>query len=79
MIPSGISPRILISKPSLETSPTKSVPGCMGGTRLSSFDVMDRIVDRLANREIFPNLKTIVIAGHSAHDDVRNQTRHSYL
>ena len=42
-----------------------------GGTAVSdpaltSFDFMDQILRRLANREIFPNLAAIVIAGHSA-------------
>ena len=42
-----------------------------GGTAISdpaltSFDFMDQILRRLANRKIFPNLATIVIAGHSA-------------
>lgn len=34
--------------------------------KLNSFDVMDAIVLRLADRKVFPNLRTIVIAGHSA-------------
>src|SRR5262249_6072596 len=33
---------------------------------LSSFDFMDEIVRKLANRRMFPNLKAIVVAGHSA-------------
>ncbi|MDP9651495.1 alpha/beta hydrolase [Paraburkholderia caledonica] len=33
---------------------------------ISSFQVVDEIFHRLANRAIFPNLKTIVLAGHSA-------------
>ncbi|MBN6209865.1 alpha/beta hydrolase [Ralstonia flatus] len=32
----------------------------------SAFEVVDEILHRLANRSIFPNLKTIVLAGHSA-------------
>lgn len=32
---------------------------------ISSFDAMDAILARLADRGIFPNLKTVVIAGHS--------------
>lgn len=32
---------------------------------LSSFDAMDAILDRLGDRKIFPNLKSVVIAGHS--------------
>lgn len=42
-----------------------------GGTEIadnkfSSFDFMDEILRRLARKEVFPNLKTIVVAGHSA-------------
>lgn len=37
-----------------------------GAKKYNSFDFMDAIVERLANRNIFPNLRTIVIAGHSA-------------
>jgi pimeloyl-ACP methyl ester carboxylesterase len=33
---------------------------------ITSFDVMDEIVRRVARAEIFPNLKAIVVAGHSA-------------
>lgn len=33
---------------------------------ISSFQVVDEIFHRLADRTIFPNLKTIVLAGHSA-------------
>ncbi len=33
---------------------------------LSSFDLMDAILKRLADKAVFPNLATIVIAGHSA-------------
>lgn len=33
---------------------------------LTSFDFVDEILRRLANKKIFPNLTTIVIAGHSA-------------
>jgi len=38
----------------------------VGPDRLSSFDVIDEIVRRLARKETFPNLKNVVIAGHSA-------------
>lgn len=42
-----------------------------GGTaanneKLMSFDFSDEILTRLAKKEAFPNLKTIVVAGHSA-------------
>jgi pimeloyl-ACP methyl ester carboxylesterase len=33
---------------------------------LSAFDFMDEILRKLANKKTFPNLKTIVVAGHSA-------------
>lgn len=33
---------------------------------LSSFDFMDEIVRTLANKKVFPNLRNIVVAGHSA-------------
>jgi pimeloyl-ACP methyl ester carboxylesterase len=33
---------------------------------MSSFDAMDAIVLKVASRAVFPNLKSIVIAGHSA-------------
>jgi pimeloyl-ACP methyl ester carboxylesterase len=36
------------------------------GSQLSSFDFMDEILRRLARKGVFPNLKTIVVAGHSA-------------
>lgn len=36
------------------------------GNKLSSFDFMDEILRRLARKDIFPNLKVIVVAGHSA-------------
>jgi poly(3-hydroxybutyrate) depolymerase len=34
--------------------------------RLSSYDFLDEVLRRLARKEIFPNLKVIVVAGHSA-------------
>jgi hypothetical protein len=42
-----------------------------GGTsasneKLTSYDLTDEILRKLANKEIFPNLKAIVVAGHSA-------------
>jgi pimeloyl-ACP methyl ester carboxylesterase len=36
------------------------------GSQLSAFDFMDEILSRLARKDVFPNLKTIVVAGHSA-------------
>jgi len=40
--------------------------GTAVGSQLSSFDFMDEILSRLARKDVFPNLKTIVVAGHSA-------------
>src|SRR6267154_843141 len=42
-----------------------------GGTssstdKLTSFDFVDEILRKLANKQTFPNLKAIVVAGHSA-------------
>ena len=42
-----------------------------GGTsttnpKLTSFDFTDEILRKLANKQVFPNLKAIVVAGHSA-------------
>jgi hypothetical protein len=42
-----------------------------GGTsltsdRLTSYDLTDEILRRLARKDLFPNLRTIVVAGHSA-------------
>jgi pimeloyl-ACP methyl ester carboxylesterase len=34
--------------------------------KLTSFDFVDQILRELANKEVFPNLKAIVVAGHSA-------------
>jgi pimeloyl-ACP methyl ester carboxylesterase len=34
--------------------------------QLTSFDFADQILRRLVNKDTFPNLKTIVVAGHSA-------------
>jgi pimeloyl-ACP methyl ester carboxylesterase len=39
--------------------------GALGPARLSSFDAIDAIVARLADRSHFPNLKQVVVAGHS--------------
>ena len=37
-----------------------------GNERLTSYDLTDEILHRLARKEVFPNLKAIVVAGHSA-------------
>jgi pimeloyl-ACP methyl ester carboxylesterase len=34
--------------------------------RLTSYDLVDEILRKLIRREVFPNLKSIVLAGHSA-------------
>lgn len=44
----------------------RSGGNAIGGSKPSSFDFMDEILRRLADRNLFPNLKTIVVAGHSA-------------
>ena len=33
--------------------------------RISSFDIVDEILRKLARKEVFPSLKAIVVAGHS--------------
>jgi pimeloyl-ACP methyl ester carboxylesterase len=38
----------------------------VGNEKITSFDFMDEIVRVLARKEVFPNLRTIVVAGHSA-------------
>ena len=38
----------------------------VGNAELTSYDLADEILRRLARKDIFPNLKTIVFAGHSA-------------
>ena len=38
----------------------------IGNTPITSFDAMDEVVRRLARPDVFPNLKAIVVAGHSA-------------
>ena len=40
--------------------------GTAPGKTLTSFDFMDAILKKLANKETFPNLAAIVVAGHSA-------------
>jgi pimeloyl-ACP methyl ester carboxylesterase len=40
--------------------------GTSVGSQLSSFDFMDEILRGLARKDVFPNLTTIVVAGHSA-------------
>lgn len=38
----------------------------LNGGKTTSYDVLDEIVRKLANRATFPNLKAIVVAGHSS-------------
>lgn len=40
--------------------------GDADGFRMSSFDVIDRIFSKLADRKLYPNLKKVVLAGFSA-------------
>ena len=40
--------------------------GEISNDELTSFDFMDEIVRRLARKQVFPNLRSIVVAGHSA-------------
>ncbi len=40
---------------------------------ISSFAAADQIIDRLANRNYFPNLQNIVVAGHSAGGQFTNR------
>lgn len=44
----------------------RSGGAAVGEADLTAFDFMDRLLKRLADRRVFPNLKTIVVAGHSA-------------
>jgi pimeloyl-ACP methyl ester carboxylesterase len=44
----------------------RSGGGEIGNEKLTSFDFMDEIIRRLARKEVFPNLRSIVVAGHSA-------------
>lgn len=47
--------------------PSPSHPG------VTSFDFLDEILRKVARREIFPNLRAIVVAGHSAGGQVTNR------
>ena len=38
----------------------------IGNEKLTSFDLMDEILRKLARKDVFPNLKAIVLSGHSA-------------
>jgi len=38
----------------------------IGNAQITSYDVVDEVLRRLARNDIFPNLKVMVVAGHSA-------------
>jgi len=40
--------------------------GTAPGKKLTSFDFVDALVKKLANKNVFPNMSAIVVAGHSA-------------
>lgn len=44
----------------------RSGGGASSHPELTSFDFIDQILRKLANKQIFPNLRAIVVAGHSA-------------
>jgi len=44
----------------------RSGSGAAANPNLTSFDFMDALLKRLSDRSLFPNLREIVIAGHSA-------------
>ena len=51
----------------------KSGGNAVSNKDISSFDFMDEIVKKLANKRTFPNLKAIVVAGHSAGGQFANR------
>jgi pimeloyl-ACP methyl ester carboxylesterase len=40
--------------------------GAAVGSEITSFDLVDELLRRLARKDVFPNLRMIVVAGHSA-------------
>ena len=40
--------------------------GAAVGADVTSFDIVDELLRRLARKDVFPNLRTLVVAGHSA-------------
>ncbi|MFX3824753.1 hypothetical protein ACJBTM_10480, partial [Streptococcus suis] len=44
----------------------RSGGAAVGRNDVTSFDFVDALLQRLSRREVFPNLKTVVLAGHSA-------------
>ena len=51
----------------------RSGGSAINNPKLTSFDFIDEILRKVARREIFPNLKAIVVAGHSAGGQVLNR------
>lgn len=51
----------------------KSGGNAISNPELSSFDFVDDILRKLANKKMFPNLKAIVVAGHSAGGQFANR------
>ena len=51
----------------------KSGGNAISNPELSSFDFVDDILRKLANKKIFPNLQAIVVAGHSAGGQFANR------
>jgi len=44
----------------------RSGGAAVSDNKITSFDFIDQILRQIANKEVFPNLKEIVVAGHSA-------------
>jgi pimeloyl-ACP methyl ester carboxylesterase len=70
-----VAPRFAASRDSVQPNEMKWPEGGnswrAGGksptdSNITSFDFVDEIVRKLANKKVFPNLRTVVIAGHSA-------------
>jgi len=51
----------------------RSGGAALNDTAVTSFDFLDEILRKVARREVFPNLKAIVVAGHSAGGQVVNR------
>src|SRR4029077_6151252 len=51
----------------------KSGGNASSNPELSSFDFVDDILRKLANKKVFPNLQAIVVAGHSAGGQFANR------
>jgi pimeloyl-ACP methyl ester carboxylesterase len=43
----------------------RSGGAAIGHERITSYDVVDEILRKVARRDVFPNLRTVVVAGHS--------------